>query len=520
MPFVLPELLEKSAVKYPEKAAIVFDKETVGFGELQSRVTQLADRLHMLGVERGDRIVVCLGNSVDAIVAFWGALAAGAVVSMIAIDITPDKLRYILSNSGARVVILRAEAFDGFRAGIAEAGTPITLALDGANLEEQQGVLDFHAQFSLPGRTRERKHRPISVDLASIIYTSGSTGDPKGVVLTHRNMVAAFESLQAYLHYRSYDVVLCPLPISFDYGLYQIILAAAVGATLILEREGQLPTALLRDIQQHKCTILPGIATLYHLIDRYSAMGRFDLSSVRAVTNTGMALQPSHVQSLKRLFPQAQIFSMYGLTECKRTTWLPPEEIDTRPDSVGVAIPNTEIMIVDDEGRPCSDGEIGQLVVRGETVMQGYWRDPDKTAEKIGTHPIFGDRCLFTGDRGYLDKDGYFHFTGRSDDVVKLRGRKVVTGEIERILHRHEEVGEAAVIVVEVDGDAEIVAFHNARHVSPNDLRAHCARFLESYQIPGSFFALSSLPKGINGKIDRRELRAILEVERTPAEVA
>lgn len=220
------------------------------------------------------------------------------------------------------------------------------------------------------------------------------------------------------------------------------------------------------------------------------------------------------------MFPPSSNFFNVGLTECKRTTWLPPHEIDTRPDSVGIAIPNTEILIISDEGHLCPDGEIGQLVVRGETVMQGYWRDTEMTAEKIRLHPIFGDSCLFTGDRGYLDKDGYFYFSGRTDDVLKLRGRKVIIGEIERILHRHEAIREAAVIVVETDWDTEIVAFHNGdQNLSTHDMRTHCAKFLEAYQIPSKFIILPSLPKAINGKIDRKQLRNLLETKIVTAEV-
>lgn len=521
MSFVLPDLLSKASYEHPRKTAIVFDKDAISFGELQDRVTRMADRLRGLGVQRGDRIVVCVGNQIDGLVSFWATLVAGAVVSMVAIDTTPEKMLYILRDTEARVLIVRGEAFDALREVISQANVQTTLVLGLGAQDEGESLLDFHRQLTSTGRPAERKDRPISMDLASIVYTSGSTGDPKGVVLTHRNMMAAHQSLQAYLGYRADDVVLCPLPISFDYGLYQVILAAAVGATLVLEPEGQLPTVIMRDIQQHRCTILPGIATLYHLLDRYAAMGRFDLSSIRMVTNTGMALRPSHVLSLQRLFAGAQIFSMYGLTECKRTTYLPPEEIETRPDSVGVAIPNTEIMIIDDDGLPCRDGEIGQLVVRGETVMQGYWRDERKTAEKIGIHPVFGDRCLYTGDRGYLDASGYFHFTGRSDDVVKVRGRKVVTVEIERVLHQYDGIGEAAVVVSDAGDDSEIVAFFSAsRPLSSDELRMHCAKHLEPHQIPKVFSPLGSLPKAINGKIDKRQLKALREAPREPSEMA
>jgi len=511
--FVLPDIIDQAQATSPDRIALRFETQSWTYGVLANRIRALADGLRGLGITRGDRVVICAGNHPDAIVAFWAGHAIGACMSIIASDQPGDKIDYILRDSGARVLIIHNRILGRVDDRLADIPDLSGVVVIGAAGPLRAGLTAFEAVLGDPDAAVPRNVRPIGVDLACIIYTSGSTGEPKGVTLTHQNMVAALASLTAYLGYRATDTVLCMLPISFDYGLYQIIMTFAVGATLVLEPEGQLPPAILRSLQNHRCTVLPGISTLFHLLDRYAAMGSFDLSSVRMVTNTGMALQAQHIEILKRLLPKARIFSMYGLTECKRCTYLPPEDLDRKQGSVGIAIPNTEIMVVDETGKPCPAGAVGELVVRGQTVMQGYWRSPEETARKIRAHPIFGDRCLFTGDYGWLDEEGYFHFTGRKDDIVKIRGRKVIVGEIEKAVYEHANVQEAAVVVATgADGEDAIVAFYAARGTTAeSDLRQHCGGMLEAYQVPHVFVPVTGLPRNVNGKIDRHKLKQQFE---------
>lgn len=516
MPFVLPDIIEQADQEYPERTALHFGKETLRYGALAARVRALADGLRRLGVVRGDRVVVCAGNHPDAIVSFWAVQRIGACVSIIASDLPGEKIDYILHDSGARVLIIHARILARVVERLPSVPDLARVVVIGGDAGENPLFASFDAVLGDPDAGVPRGLRPLGVDLAALIYTSGSTGEPKGVALTHHNMMAALRSLSAYLGYRADDVVLCVLPISFDYGLYQVIMTFAAGGTLVMEPEGQLPTTVLRRVQNHRCTVLPGISTLFHLIDRYAAMGSFDLSSVRMLTNTGMALRARHIAILKRLFPQARIFSMYGLTECKRCTYLPPEDIDRKPESVGIAIPNTEILVVDDDGTPCRPGVVGQLVVRGETVMQGYWRDGAKTAQKIRPHPVYGDRSLFTGDYGWIDEEGYFYFTGRMDDVFKIRGRKIIVGEIEKVFYDHADIQEAAVMVAAGgDGEDTIVAFYATRNGTPEpELRQHCGTVLEAHQVPHTFVPLPALPKNMNGKIDRQKLKEQFEERR------
>src|SRR6185436_17068984 len=235
-------------------------------------------------------------------------------------------------------------------------------------------------------------------DLAAIIYTSGSTGDPKGVMLTHRNMLTAATSIACYLELREDDVILNVLPLAFDYGLYQMIMAFRQGARLVLERSFTFPSQVLKLMVEEGVTGFPGVPTLFAILAEMKTLKDYDLSRIRYVTNTAAALPQKHILALKDLFPGARIYSMYGLTECKRCTYLPPEDLDRKHGSVGIAIPNTELWVVDAEGARVPPGTVGELVIRGGTVMQGYWGKPDATAEKLKPGPLPGERVLHTGD--------------------------------------------------------------------------------------------------------------------------
>ena len=515
----LYEPFDRSVTAHPDRVALRFGRLSFTYADLSEQVRLLATQLRDFGVDRGDRMVICAGNRPETVVGFWAALAVGAVATVISHEQGTSKIRHVLHDSGAVVMLAPATLFQT----IIEDGP---VALKGAVVLDATAPLGPApiATVPFPGRT-DRAGEPwhsaatISEDLAALVYTSGTTGPAKGVMLSHGNMLAALASLNEYLGNRPDDVFLNVLPLAFDYGLYQMIMAFSVGATLVLERDMVLPLQTLKTIQQHGCTVVPGVPVFFDLIAQFSRLGRFDLSSVRYVTNTGAALLPQHIEAIQRLFPRAAVYSMYGVTECKRCTYLPPHLIDAKPASVGVAIPNTEILIVDEQDRPCPPHQVGQLVVRGATVMQGYWQRPDDTAERIRQHPVRGGRCLYTGDYGYLDDDGCFYFKGRMDDVIKVRGRKLIPTEIEEVLCDIEGVREAVVVCTErADGEHHIAAFVSADNgrVDADVLRTGCRRELESYQMPAQFEICQRLPRNENGKVDKEALRRLFPLpERT-----
>ena len=354
-------------------------------------------------------------------------------------------------------------------------------------------------------------HQCIDIDLAAIVYTSGSTGDPKGVMLTHRNMLAAADSIGAYLQLDNNEVILSALPMAFDYGLYQAILSTRAGARLVLERSFSFPAAVLRLAAEERATCLPGVPTMFAVLSDMTNFADYDLSAIRCVTNTAATLPEKHIRMLRSLFPRARIYSMYGLTECKRCTYLPPEYIDTKPASVGVAIPNTEIWLVDDLGRKVGPGQVGQLVVRGATIMKGYWEKPEETAKMLKPGPLPGEQVLYTGDLCRMDDDGFLYFVGRADDIIKSRGEKVAPKEVENVLCSLDGVREAAVIGVAdpLVGQAVVayVVLSDGVRKTEQEVRHACAAQLENFMVPRRVVFVESLPKTPTGKIDKKALR-------------
>jgi len=327
-------------------------------------------------------------------------------------------------------------------------------------------------------------------------------------MLSHANILAATTSINGYLGNRSDDAVLDVLPLSFDYGLYQLFLALQSGARVVLERSFAFPTLMLELAARERITALPIVPMIAALLLKHDLRG-YDLQSLRYITNTGAVLPPVHIATLREQLPHVRIFSMYGLTECKRVSYLSPEDIDARPTSVGKAMDNVEVYLVDGEGRRLDTG-IGELVVRGPNVMQGYWKAEEATARVLRPGPIPGERVLHTGDIFRIDADGYMYFQNRTDDVIKSRGQKVSPREIENVLHGVPGVCEAVVTGVAdpIVGEAvhAYVTLHPGAVVTPQDLILFCAKQLEDFMVPRTVEIVARLPHTSSGKVARRRL--------------
>lgn len=512
---LLHDYLHDSARRLPQKVALVSGDQRLTYAEIEARSNALAHALVRRGVERGDRVIVFMENGAEATIAFWAVLKANAVVSMVHPHTKTDKLAYLLNDCRARALVTAAHLSPVFLAA-AERSTHLATIVVAGGFDPARHAWNDRTVGWAEAIASERSDAPpprrcIDVDLASIIYTSGSTGEPKGVMLTHRNMLTAATSITTYLENVEDDVVLGCLPMSFDYGLYQMIMAFRVGARVVLEKSFTYPTKVLEAMAREKVTGFPGVPTIFAMLTEMKNVRDFDLSSLRYVTNTAAALPPKHITALRELFPWAKVFSMYGLTECKRCTYLPPEDVDRKPASVGIAIPNTELWIVDENDQKVGPNVVGQLVIRGATVMKGYWEKPEETAKKLRPGPLPGEQVLYTGDLCRLDEEGYLYFVGRMDDIIKSRGEKVAPKEIEAILHSMPGVVEAAVIGVPdaVLGEAPVafVVLEEGKTIRENELRRFCQERLESFMVPARFELRPALPKSDNGKIDRRALR-------------
>jgi len=488
--------LRRAAAQAPNKEALVAGDRRMTFAELDVAANALAVRLHALGVARGDRVAVLLPNGAEAAVAIYGTLRAGAAFVPLNPTIKADKLAYVLADCASTAVVT-----DDALAPLAEQAR--------GQAPSVREVL--RADDGADAPTGPLPAPPISVDLAAIVYTSGSTGRPKGVTLTHANMTFAAGAIVTYLGMRAHDRVLCVIPLSFDYGLYQLLMCVRLGATLVLERGFAFPGRVLELLAREEITGLPGVPTIFQVLASAGAGGvAHDLPELRFLTNTAAALAPATIAALQAAFPAVRLYSMYGLTECKRVSYLPPEQLDARPDSVGIPIPGTEAWIEDDAGARRQPGAVGELVVRGAHVMQGYWNDPEATAQRLRPGRWPWERELLTGDLFRRDDEGYLYFVGRRDDILKSRGEKVAPKEVEVVLHQADGVRMAAVVGApdRLLGTA-IVAYvvpHDGAELTSTALRCHCAAHLEDYMVPARIELRDTLPTTPNGKVDRRAL--------------
>ena len=510
----IEEFLERSADTFPNKVALICGTDRLTYREIDSRANRLAHALQDAGVQRGDRVVVFLRNSVEAVVSIFAALKAGAVFVVLNATTKADKLIYILNNCRARAIITSATKV--YPEMWSETPHLSTVLLCGrSSVESSQAHTSGKTVMWTNAILQDEKHssppekKCIDIDLAALIYTSGSTGRPKGVMVTHLNVVSAANSITTYLENTSDDVVIDFLPLSFDYGLYQLLMMFKVGGTLVLHDSFAFPTVILQEMAQEGVTGLPIVPTVSAMLLQMD-LSKFSFPRLRYITNTAAALPIGHIVRLIAMFPKVRLYSMYGLTECKRVSYLPPDQLSVRPGSVGRGMPNEEVYIVDENGNRVAPGVIGELVIRGSNVMKGYWDLPEETERCLRPGPLPGEKVLFSGDLFRADEEGYLYFIGRKDDIIKTRGEKVSPREVEDVIYQINGIAEAAVIGIPdpVLGSAikAVVSLCSGAHLTSKDVIHHCSGKLEDFMVPKAVEFRACLPKTESGKISRRLL--------------
>jgi amino acid adenylation domain-containing protein len=530
---LVQHFLENSARRLPDKVALICGEERLTYREIDGRANSVAGFLREQGVERQDRVAILLDNSTESVISLWGILKADAIFIMLSPTMKAHKLSYILNDcqvkalithtNKARVVTEAISGAESLEQVLWVGKTDAIPSPSGASAKNHEfsEALSFtpSALCSMPYAPTSMHHAPcsmpssnIDLDLAALIYTSGSTGEPKGVMLTHHNMVSAATSITTYLQNIEDDIVINLLPLSFDYGLYQVLMAFKFGGTVVLEKSFTFPYKVIEKMVQEKVTGFPGVPTIFAILLGLKDLNKFDFSNLRYISNTAAALPPAYIERLRKIFPHVQIYSMYGLTECKRVSFLPPEEIDLRPGSVGQGMPNEEVWVEGDNGERLGPGVVGELVVRGSNVMRGYWGLLEETARvlKPGKYP--GEVVLRTGDLFKADDEGFLYFVGRKDDMIKSRGERISPKEIEQCLCSVDEVAEAAVIGVpdEILGQA-IVAYvrsQDSQNLTDKQVQKYCRLHLEDFMIPQAVYFVESFPQTSSGKIDKLALRA------------
>ena len=510
------EFLERTTAKTPDKEALIFQQQRLTYLELDNFANGLGNALLELGLQKLDspgerlrpRVAIYLENSVEAVVSIFGILKAGGVFVLINPQTKPRKLEYILSDCQVRFLITDSKLGLNYQANHAD--------LQVISIDRTQEDRDLANHFFWDLIDRSSSTQPpitaIDIDLCSLIYTSGSTGKPKGVMLTHLNMVAAANSITTYLENTCADIILNCLPLSFDYGLYNLLMPFKFGGTVVLEKSFVYPFQLIGLVNKELVTGLPLVPTIISIFLQVKNLENYDFSSLRYITSTGQALPPSHLLRLNTLLPQTKIYSMYGLTECKRVLYLPPTQISIRPTSVGKAMPNIEVYLIDrDGGRISQPDTVGELIVRGSNVMQGYWNRPEETA-KVFKRGDRGERHLRTRDLFKTDREGYFYFIGRTDDLIKTGGEQVSPKEVEDILCELAGVNQAVVYGVDHEFLGQAIkaslVLEPGSGLTAVDILAYCSVHLEKHTIPKHVEILAELPKTLTGKINRKQLQS------------
>ena len=518
---LLPDLILRAAERAPDAPALTYGKHTLNYGELQEQVTRFASGLIGLGLQRGERVAIYLEKRFETVIASFGAPAAGGVFVPLNPLLKPEQVGYILRDCNVRLLVTSPE-----RLALLQETLPAchdlrhVVVLDGATDPGAPAGLSLIAWRALLDAAPAAGHRVIDTDMLGILYTSGSTGKPKGVVLSHRNMVAGAKSVASYLENHAGDTLLAALPLSFDAGFSQLTTAFHVGARVVLLNY-LLPRDVLKALEREKVTGLTAVPPLYIQLTQLEWPAGIT-EHLRYFANTGGRMPRETLDALRRHLPKTKPFLMYGLTEAFRSTYLPPEEADRRPDSIGKAIPNAEILVLREDGSPCAPHEPGELVHRGALVGMGYWNDPEKTAERYkplpanapGREPglVLPEIAVFSGDTVRMDEEGFLYFIGRRDEMMKTSGYRVSPTEVEEILYATRLVGECVAFGVDDDrlGQAiqVIVTPPTADGtVDVSMLLAECRARMPAYMVPSGIEVQSGpLPRNPNGKIDRKSL--------------
>jgi acyl-CoA ligase (AMP-forming) (exosortase A-associated) len=519
MDSLIHHILHASAERSAEKEALVYKDQRFNYGEVARLASGLAAGLQYAGIARGDRIGIYLEASVEQVLSIFAISEAGGVFVPINAQLFPEQVAHIVRDCGMKALITKPSKLSTLTGLLSEIPSLEFVVLAGKEEGPSQASLPWHRLEDLCQTTapQDWREQPISKDLAAILYTSGSTGKPKGVMLSHANVIAGSSIVSSYLEITSAERILSVLPFSFDAGLNQLMTAFHQGATIVL-----INFVFARDIVQlllkERITGLAGVPTLWSLLAQpNSTLQKQPLPDLRYMTNTGGAMPQAVLVILRKALPTTKVFLMYGLTEAFRSTYLPPSELDRRPTSMGKAIPDTEILVVNENGQLCRTGEVGELVHRGPTVSMGYWGRPEDTAKALRPNPLLppelGDceRVCYSGDLVKKDDEGFLYFVGRRDSMIKSSGFRISPTEVEEALFQSGQLRQAAVIGIPDEALGQsikaFVAPHDGNVVNPAELIAYCGEKVPRYMVPKTIEVLDELPKTTSGKVDYPALR-------------
>jgi len=518
--FLLADLVTLSAKRKPDSIALTYGKQSMSYADLQQQIGNFVGGMHALGLQRGERVAIYLEKRFETVIASFGATAAGCVFVPLNPLLKPDQVAYIMRDCNVRALVTSSERLPLL--------TPVLEACHDlrhvvlANCDQASpntGSVKHLSWSELLSSPMQAGHRVIDADMAAILYTSGSTGKPKGVVLSHRNMVAGAKSVASYLENTNDDTLLAALPLSFDAGFSQLTTAFHAGARVVLLNY-LMPRDVLKALERERVTGLTAVPPLYIQLAQLEWPTGIT-EHLRYFANTGGRMPRETLAALRARMPKTKPYLMYGLTEAFRSTYLPPSEVDRRPDSIGKAIPNADILVLREDGSPCAANEPGELVHRGALVGMGYWNDQEKTAERYKPLPagtpgreaglVLPELAVFSGDTVRRDEEGFLYFIGRRDEMMKTSGYRVSPTEVEEILYATRLVSECVAFGVEhaTLGQAiQVIATPpTGSSLDTTALLAECRKLMPAYMVPAHIEVREGpLPRNPNGKIDRKTL--------------
>lgn len=508
---LLHALFARSVQRTPDKVALVCGAQRLSFRELDERSRYIAQHLRQQGLGVGDRVGLLLDNSVEMVVALWAVLRVGAVCMPFNPQTKAEKLAALMQRTEARVLLTQASLAQTWRAAREKGSTFQHVWVHGTGWEPGSAVEQPWPDGAPAESAGPWRDAVVDEDaLALISHTSGTTGLPKGVMLSHRNLASITACIAGYLPIREDDVLFSALPLSFNYGLSQLLLALSTGATLVLEKSFAFPAQALDVMSRERATVFPAVPTMYAMLLGMQDLSRWDLSSLRLMTSASAPLPVAMQRQLRERMPFARLCVMYGQTECTRISYLPPEQVAARPGSVGRGLAGQRCWLIDEQGHRLPWGAEGELVVQGDHVMAGYWQDPQRTAEKLFHDPETGRIAMRTGDLFRSDTDGWLYFIARKDDIIKTRGEKVSPHEVEQAIQRMPGVIECLVGPVPdpLLGDAvkAWVVVADGSGLVERDVIRHCLATLENHMVPKHVAFVDALPRTPTGKPTRQGL--------------
>ncbi|MET0087446.1 MAG: acyl-CoA ligase (AMP-forming), exosortase A system-associated [Sedimenticola sp.] len=512
---LIHQFISLQAAQRPDAPALLHKNSQYSYSELANSVESVSNGLLSLGLGPSERVAIYLPKIPEAVFGIFGAAHAGGTFVPVNPLLKPNQVSYILRDCNVRVLITSSDRMQLLGDVIKECHDLRAVILVDNKIPQEHPLpgVDLVSWDEL-NRTGVNMavHRRIDTHMTAILYTSGSTGKPKGVVLSHRNMVAGAKSVAEYLGNTENDRLLAVLPFSFDYGLSQLTTAFSVGASVVL-MDYLLPRDVIRAISKHLVTGLAAVPPLWQQLAQLEWPDAAS-SSLRYITNSGGAMPKATTQLLRSALPTTEVFLMYGLTEAFRSTYLPPDQVETRPESMGKAIPNAEILVVREDGTECAPGEPGELVHRGALVAMGYWNDPEKTAERFKPSPNqlseipLTEIAVWSGDRVKKDDEGYLYFISRKDEMIKTSGYRVSPTEIEEVVYCSNLVSEVAALGIKHPelGQAILLVVSGSDKKERDTIIKYCQKELPNFMIPQEIVFMESLPRNQNGKIDRKGL--------------